>query len=178
MGPTTASSFLRATKPFAAPASTPEIKSRSPPHCTTTSPWAPHPGRASTASAPVSSTRTSDPPRLAVAPAQTPTKEEGVTSWTHPEPTNIAATSATTQGVPESPPSFPPPTLHQKPALSPNPLARRTTVPAFYWLSSSPAPAGEHITDWLAWVSVALPTQKRGVAECPDSLICICPEFR
>lgn len=41
-----------------------------------------------------------------------------------------------------------------------------------------PAPTGEHLTDWLAWVSVALPTHRGGVAECLASLICICPELR
>lgn len=135
-GPLPIAGSGRATKPVAARLYRGSQVAKPAP-CTITSSRAPHPGRASTASVPASSTRTSDPPRLFGAPAQTPTKGEGATSWTHPKQTDATATAATTtQRVPESPPSFSPLSLHQKPAPPHQPLAHRTTCPASHWLSS------------------------------------------
>lgn len=135
--PPSAGGFFQATSPLD---HSQEVPKPSPPPGKTTSPRVPHPGRASTANAPASNIRTSDPPRLVVAPAQTPTKRKGVTSWTHPEPTNDIATGATSRRPAKSPPSFPPPSLHPKPAPSPCPLARRITYPESHWFSSSSRP--------------------------------------
>lgn len=111
--PPTAASFLGVTKPFAAPASTDKLRSRSPPRARP-----PRPRRLTLVGLrqrvlPFQKySNTFDPPRLAVAPAQTLAKGEEQHPGSFPCRQTPPPPPPPPKGPRGPPPSFPPPSLH------------------------------------------------------------------